>query len=48
MVYKIVHILEDLDAETMYDNDEYLVYQSVFLYTELNKILEIMNNHPFV
>ncbi len=46
MVYKIVHILEDLDAETMYDNDEYLVYQSVFLYTELNKILEIMNNHP--
>jgi len=44
IIYKVVHILEDLEAETVYGDEDYSVYQSVYVYKELKSVLEIMDN----
>lgn len=43
MMHKILHILEDLEADAVYDDGEYRVFQSVYLYQELKAILALLD-----
>lgn len=44
IMYKIVHILEDLDAETTFTEGDYSVYQSVYVYKNIKPLLELLDN----
>lgn len=45
IMYKIIHILEDLNAEETFLEGDYSVYQSVYVYKEIGPILELLNKN---
>lgn len=44
IIYKIVHILEDVEADAVFDDNEYKVFQSVYLYQELSEVREALES----
>lgn len=44
VIYKIAHILEELEFETVFE-DEYKVYQSVYIYKEVKDVLRVLDSN---
>lgn len=44
VIFKIAHILEELEFETILE-DEYKVYQSVYIYKDIKEVLAVLNSN---